>query len=271
MNFIATEYKPALSLQHHVESYWHGQFNLDRSPEFSQHVIPNGCIELIIHLSDDHCALTRGGESYSKSPPYTLLGVHKQTYIVKFSELVNCFGIRFYPDGFRNIFGVQPGLFLSSYEDGIDVAGKKLEEFCNRIRESATGMEKIKQADDFFNKQIAINQSSFDRTHMTMKLIRQRNGLIEFEEIKAKIPISLRQLQREFKSNYGLKINDYMRLTRLNAINKYMLSHPEKLTELAYELDFTDQSHFIREFKHFTGIAPGKFFKKKGDFIMIPV
>jgi hypothetical protein len=87
MNLIVSEYKPPDALQNYVESYWHGRFNLDRSSDFSQYIVPNGCIELIIHLGEDHCSLKKEGEDFHKSPPYTLLGVHTKSYISNFQKL----------------------------------------------------------------------------------------------------------------------------------------------------------------------------------------
>ena len=112
------------------------------------------------------------------------------------------------------------------------------------------------------------NRKTYDYAHLAMQLIREHQGLINFEYLKEKIPIGLRQLQRDFKNNYGIKITDYIRLSRLNMINKYMLNGQSNLTELAYELQFTDQSHFIREFKNYTGLAPGRFLKNQGDYII---
>jgi AraC-like DNA-binding protein len=268
MNISFLEYRPALYLQPFVETYWTGHFNLNSNADFQQNVVPNGCIELIIHLTDHHCALNKNGEPFKKSPPFTLIGMFNKPYLVKFYEKVQAFGIRFYPDGFRNIFGVPPGKFLSTYEDGVSVVGKALYDFCANIMEPEATVKKVQQADSFLNKQLKNNRKDYDITHLAMKLIRQKQGLIQFNELKEKLPISLRQLQREFKNHYNMKISDYMRISRLNAINKYMLEQPSGLTQLAYSLDFTDQSHFIREFKHYTGLAPKKFIKQKTSFIV---
>ena len=268
MNLIVTKFKPIQELTQYVESYWLGKFNISGDNNFSQTVVPNGCIELIIHLSDDHCALDKDSHGYHKSPPFTLLGVYDKTYVVKFSNSVHVLGIRFYPDGFRNIIGVPPGLFTSTYEDGIDVMGKNLKELCLRIKEIESSQDKIKLINDFLLNQVMKNKRTYDNTRIAMQLIRQQMGLIGFDELKEKVPISFRQLQREFKTLYGLTISDYMRLIRLNAINKYMLSKSSTLTEIAHDLDFTDQSHFIREFRRYTGLPPGKFVRNYEDFIV---
>jgi AraC-like DNA-binding protein len=268
MNISFVEYKPDISLQPYIESYWRARFNIDRRILFSQNVIPNGCIELIIHLSEDHCALNRNDEPYRKSPPYTLIGIYNNPYIVRFSEQVEVFGIRFFPDGFRNIFGIPPGEFLSTYEDGGCVVGNTFDEFCARLRETVGTGEKINLANGYLLNQLQQNMKKYDITHLAMQYIRLKDGMIDFRELAEKVPISLRQLQREFKNHYRMKITDYLRLIRLNAINRYMLSQNLSMTELAYELDFTDQSHFIREFKQYTGVTPKKFIRDKDNFIV---
>ena len=40
----------------------------------------------------------------------------------------------------------------------------------------------------------------------------------------------------------------------------------QKLSDVAYDLNYSDQSHFIREFRQFSGFNPSKFKKKAMDF-----
>ena len=46
--------------------------------------------------------------------------------------------------------------------------------------------------------------------------------------------------------------------TILQSISK---SKPDKLTNIAYELDFFDQAHFNNNFKRFTGLKPNDYIK----------
>ena len=268
MNLSITEYKPSPDLSSYIDSFWIGTFNLSGQQNFSQNIVPNGCIELILHFSDDHCFLKRTKDFFSKSPDYTLLGVYSQPYTVKFSSPVDAMGIRFFPDGFRNILGVPPRHFLATYEDGFDVVGNKLQEFWSKLRESAKVEERLRMANHFFRQQLYQNEVVHDKTHLAMQLVRRKNGIIDFKELSKHVPVSLRHLQREFKNYYGITITDYIRLSRLNAINKQMMANPGRLTELAHNLDFSDQSHFIKEFKHYVGLAPKKFMRQKADYIV---
>lgn len=270
MHFIITEYQPAESLLPFVHSYWTGYFNPSESTGDTQSVVPNGCIELIIHLSDTHCYLLKDGKIWSKSPKYTLLGLHTRPYEVTFADVVNVFGIRFYPDGIRHLFGVAPASFMATYENGVDVLGSALQDFCARMRETDHIEAQVAQADAYLRSQLVKYHLSYDYTHLAMQLVRASAGDMDYRRLSRRVPISDRQLQREFRNQYGITVSDYMRLARMNAVQRYMRSGKVNLTHLSYDLQFTDQSHFIREFKHHVGVPPGRFLKTRHRYIVNP-
>ena len=270
MGLQISEYRPSDELLPFVQSYWFGDFNLKSEQKFSQSVVPNGCIELIIHLSDAHCSLNKGHESWDKSPDFTILGLYTQPYEVRFSKFVNVFGIRFYPDGIRNIFGIPPAEFLATFDDGADILGKSLHEFCDKIRSLDRAESQIKLADNFIRSQLRDHYLPYDYTHIAMNLIRKTAGISAYQQLTKQVPISGRQLQREFKKQYGITVSEYMRLSRMNATQNYILSKNASLSRISHDLQFSDQSHFIREFKNYVGLSPGKFMKNRHKFIVNP-
>ena len=66
--------------------------------------MPNGCIELIIHLTHDHCELVKE-DTWGKSPEFTLIGLQTKPYEVRFNEQVQIFGVRFNQKGFTIFLG----------------------------------------------------------------------------------------------------------------------------------------------------------------------
>ena len=269
MNLKFSEYRPSLLLSQFVQTYWTGDFNLYSENGFLQQVMPNGCIELIIHLTHDHCELIKES-SWGKSPEFTLIGLQTKPYEVKFDQLVQVFGIRFNPEGIYSIFGVPPSAFTSTFENSKDVLGKEFNDYCSRLRETQNIVKKIELTENFLLKKLTDRSLDADYVDLALEIIRKKQGIINLKELIYQIPIGARQLQRQFKKRFGITVKEYMRLSRFNAIQKYMQSQHVNLTALTYDNGFADQSHFIKEFKLLAGIKPSGFLKEKENFIVIP-
>jgi AraC-like DNA-binding protein len=60
----------------------------------------------------------------------------------------------------------------------------------------------------------------------------------------------------------GISPKQLGRIIRLQATLKMLLNQRTgSLTEVAYENEYFDQSHFNRDFKEFTGVNPKEFYK----------
>ena len=65
----------------------------------------------------------------------------------------------------------------------------------------------------------------------------------------------------------GISPFSYIRVRRFNeALRLMQTGQYDTLTEVAYALNFHDQSHFIRDIKTFTGITPKSLSQKVNDF-----
>jgi AraC-like DNA-binding protein len=79
--------------------------------------------------------------------------------------------------------------------------------------------------------------------------------------------ISERQFERRFTQTVGLSPHVYIRVKRFNeAIRLIKTGQFERLTDVAYALNFSDQSHFIRDIKAFSGMTPTSLAQKVDDF-----
>ncbi|TKC10157.1 AraC family transcriptional regulator [Pedobacter polaris] len=75
--------------------------------------------------------------------------------------------------------------------------------------------------------------------------------------------ISERQMQRKFKQNVGVSPGKFFRLQKFEKALKLLPSiQYGTLTQLAYDLGYADQSHFISDFKSFSGLSPYEFMRK---------
>jgi AraC-like DNA-binding protein len=78
--------------------------------------------------------------------------------------------------------------------------------------------------------------------------------------VRNELYITERTLQRMFEKNIGVSPNLYRRICQFNAafeqLNRRRFS---KLSDIAFENGYADQSHYIRAFKEFTAITPKEY------------
>ncbi|UEQ77115.1 AraC family transcriptional regulator [Chryseobacterium arthrosphaerae] len=65
-----------------------------------------------------------------------------------------------------------------------------------------------------------------------------------------------------FKQQTGVSYQDYLLDYRLKLAETYLKYSSVRLSEIAYELQFSDESHLSRLFKKYRGVTPGEYRKK---------
>ena len=87
--------------------------------------------------------------------------------------------------------------------------------------------------------------------------IRLQPSEFSAEEFCQRYSISGRTFERRFRADLGISPKLFMRITRAKAaIDLIKTGRYERLTDVAYALNYYDQSHFIRDLKHFTFLSP---------------
>jgi AraC-like DNA-binding protein len=108
-----------------------------------------------------------------------------------------------------------------------------------------------------------------DRFHSIFNALKQEKSL-QLNEFCQKNNISIRQLERLCVKYVGLPANSYIALNRFHtSVNQLLNTRFSKFSDLAYDNEYYDQMHFIREFKRFTGYTPGMFVKKNNSILQI--
>lgn len=65
-----------------------------------------------------------------------------------------------------------------------------------------------------------------------------------------------------FKQQTGVSYQDYLLDYRLKLVETYLTYSSVRLSEIAYELQFSDESHLSKLFKKYRGITPGEYRKR---------
>ncbi|MBS2100932.1 helix-turn-helix domain-containing protein [Carboxylicivirga linearis] len=91
------------------------------------------------------------------------------------------------------------------------------------------------------------------------KQIRQINGNLNIEKLSREFCLSQKQFSRRFKKHIGFTPKLYARIVRFESVFYNILKY-SNFTQAAYASGYYDQSHFIQDFRVFTGYSPNKFF-----------
>ena len=106
-----------------------------------------------------------------------------------------------------------------------------------------------------------------ERKRKLFKLVYESNGEIKIQQLSEEISWSSREINRYFNKQFGLSLNAFCKILRFKA----SLEHIAK-GRLFPELNFTDQTHFSKEIKKFSGVVPSELLKNKDDrFILLSV
>lgn len=90
-----------------------------------------------------------------------------------------------------------------------------------------------------------------------LRLAEQQIRDLRLPNLLRDLGVSERQLERRFAATVGVSPKTYIRILRFNEALRLMKTHRyPTLASIAHELNFADQSHFIRDLKAFSGVTP---------------
>lgn len=72
------------------------------------------------------------------------------------------------------------------------------------------------------------------------------------------------RLARRFRRHYGCSVGEYRHRLQVQRARHELLATDAPLASIAYRTGFSDQSHFTRLFKRYTGMTPGAFRRRAG-------
>ena len=244
-NFYYKFIKPHDSLADFVESI--GMFNYSSDEVKEVVIIPDGRIDLFFWQTESgsfYVTLT-GLETVPKQrniPPKTFF------FDINFKPLAVEYILHTSIADILNIAKNLPGDFWN-------FNGDNLKDFNTFYKKASQKIKELLPA--------AIDE----RKRKLFQLIYASNGEMSVKELSQKVFWSSRQINRYFNQQFGLSLKAYCNILRFRASLEHIAQG-----KLFPELNFTDQTHFIKQIKKFSGVVPKELSKNKNDrFVLLSV
>ncbi|UTV29934.1 helix-turn-helix domain-containing protein [Photobacterium atrarenae] len=251
-------FQPHPDLESLISCYW--TLEVPKTDDVQrQRIIPDGTIEMAFILGDDIKRYT-SEDSFIIQPRAMVLGHTIAPFYIEPTGYVDTFAIRFYPYGFAN-FVTVPIKTLANTETPLaqlfeEKTAKKLEQ---NIINAADTKQRIKIIESFLLNKLNEQTTVDNILKTTIDTLFATKGSTSISKILKEDLSKRRQLERMFVKKIGVSPKQLGKLIRLQSALKAMLNEEESLTHIAYQNDYYDQSHFIKDFKEFTGVSPKEF------------
>ena len=246
------------SLQDTVVYFWTLKSEQHESSDAAFRFVPDGFVDWVFHL-ETPWKFRFAGQSEIRESNAHVFG-HASRYIdLQLPEQpLSLFGIKFHPWAAHHIWGDDMFRFTDCFVELADIGQVAIRFLQEQIHTARNTQQRILIAEQFL---LEMTDSHPDSRHSPPSFVDSNVGK--------------RRLQQLFKNEIGISPKLFHRTLKINAIIKKMCNAPdEQLTVLAHHFDYFDQSHFIRDFRHFTNMSPRKFLKSinpSGDILNLRV
>jgi AraC-like DNA-binding protein len=255
MNFQI--FSPPAHLKDFVRCFWVLESSPDSPmPPKEYQSMADGFGELIFQYKG-------GFEGFEKSPVYFRAPKSSVQQLI-LSDEVEMMGVRLYPHTIPEILRIPATELCNSAFDVTTILSPQDSALAIQVLAASTIREKVYLVSGFMSR--LVTQRKANPMSQFIKLIIQRDGQVTLKEMLDQSGYSERQFERRFSSVAGFTPKQFVRILRYQSTKrKYVTGNYKTLSELAQDSGYFDQSHFIREFKEFSGFDPKRYFSLLND------
>lgn len=240
----------------------------DFKPDHSiERVVPTGHLFIIFEL-DGITRNTFDNKTLEPNATYSkawISGMHKNYLSISAHQDSEMFVIQFKPYGASPFLHIPINELNDKVIPAQEIFGDEILGVRRNIIEQPSPDEKFKVADGWLNNRFNLKNAP-DSELQDIANTLAINPLYDHKAIISQYPKTQKSLIDQFKKHCGYTPKVLHRVFRFNEILK-KINNKETIswTRIAYECSYSDQSHFIKEFKEFSGFSPQEFIKRDFD------
>jgi AraC-like DNA-binding protein len=231
-------------------------------------VSPNGVPGIVFQQNNGRSALehiiTHSGRTASP-PPLFLYGPGTEPSVMHYKRgSSTTTQVIFKPHALQTLLGINASLLSDGWAELHEFSAQDLN---SQLLEANNEQERITLLTSFLLARFKQAKTRDTLIEESLRFIHTNIGSIHVKYLLEYLHLSERQFERRFTQTVGISPHLYIRVKRFNeAIRLIKTRQFERLTDVAHALNFSDQSHFIRDIKAFSGITPKSLSQKVDDF-----
>ncbi len=231
-------------------------------------VSPNGVPGMVFQQNNGRSALekiiTQSGRTVCP-PPLFLYGPGTESSVMHYkSGSSTTTQVIFKPHALNTLLGINASRLANGSTDLHEFSAEDLPV---QLMEAKDEQERMTFLTSFLVARFKQAKPRDTLVEESLRFIHTNSGSVHVKDVLAYVHLSERQFERRFTQTVGLSPQVYLRVKRFNeAIRLIKIRQFERLTDVASALNFSDQSHFIRDIKAFSGMTPTSLSQQVDDF-----
>jgi AraC-like DNA-binding protein len=260
-NMISIEkfYPIAKPLKNLIKYFW--VFECPSPITLCHKLLPVNNIDIIFNLLSP-MKFEKDGITFETPGNIYFRGLTKKHILMKQQGAVLTIGVSFFPAGLYPFFRIPISEFRDKTFSLNTIFKNATQEIESKLIDTDTKSRRIDLLEDFFLDQLDQNALLPLDTYKLLTQFSSSN--MSINDFCLRNCVHPRTFERLFNKYIGTTPKLFSRLCRFQIILNNLINSPKKnLTTLAYEFDYFDQPHFIKDFESFSGSSPTNFIKEK--------
>lgn len=246
---------PPPHLAHVIRFFW----VLEGDAGYTHYNMADACVELVFHyrgLFDEIADNGDTGKSFTAGVQGATHTLRRYTIDAGFS----IFGVYFYPQAVPLLFTISAADLVNTTAELrylLKGEGSILEE---KIMLAKNNRERCDILCRFTEQRLAASRVADLPVFAAIRDIIHHRPSMNIQSLSQAYYLSERQFERQFKQYAGLSPKLFSRIVRFQSATAFYNRQVMSLGRLALECGYYDQSHFISDFRTFSGMHPKQYF-----------
>ncbi len=255
------ETSPTPPLRDYLECFWTIETDLSLDQELC---LPDGSASFVFNFGPEYYRKTTDdGAEWQLISRASLAHQGKGCVLISQKKPVRILGVRFKPYGLSAFFKISMSDFSPPFVLQKDSLTPFIMDLEPLLWPSDTFPERIASVEAALLYRLPDAAQPDELVKEAVAEMMRNGGNLKISDLLDTLCVSKSGLEKRFQDAVGLPPKILCNILRFNSIVYEQMQQPSpSLTELTYNQGFFDQSHLVHNFKSFTGVPPGKFFRQ---------
>jgi len=247
--FSLSRFEPGPLLHPFVEHYWSVRYDLPPGITHTQTVLSFPSVHLAFEHDDD------GRRAL-------IYGIPKRPFVRKLRGSGRVLGVKFRAGGFFPFWQKDISQLTGTTVDAAQLFGSEADRWSRLVLDAEDAAAMARQAEDALLTRLPSRDVQSELAHRIVQEAMRDRDIIKVEQLVERTGMSIRQLQRLFRKYVGVSPKWVIKRFRLQeAAERIEREASTSWAELAMQLGYFDQAHFIKDFKSVLGVSPAAYKK----------